>query len=51
MSVKTQIITSLIALGLIDVVLPIPIVALILIYVVVQRPVWFTDMVRDIYDA
>ncbi len=51
MSAKTQIITSLIALGLIDVVLPIPIVALILIYVVVQRPVWFTDMVRDIYDA
>ncbi len=51
MSAKTQIITSLIALGLIDVVLPIPIVALILIYVVVQRPVWFTDMVRDIYDV
>ena len=51
MSAKTQIITSLIALGLIDVILPIPIVALILIYVVVQRPVWFTDMVRDIYDA
>lgn len=51
MSAKTQAVTSLIALGVIDVVIPLPIVALILIYVIVQRPTWFADMVRDIYDG
>ena len=49
MSAKTQALITLIALGIVDIVLPVPIVALILIYVVLQRPTWFTDMVRDIY--
>lgn len=49
MSTKTQLLTSLIAIGLIDVVFPIPIVALILCYVVIRRPTWFIDWVRDIY--
>jgi hypothetical protein len=49
MRIKTQVLIGLIALGLIDVVIPIPILALILIYVVLQRPTWFTDMVHDIY--
>jgi hypothetical protein len=48
---KTQILIGLIVLGLIDVVIPVPITAGILIYVVLQRPTWFTDMVRDIYHA
>jgi hypothetical protein len=39
----------LIGLGIVDVVIPVPIVAIILITVVLQRPTWFTDMVRDIY--
>lgn len=49
MSAKTQVLITLIALGVIDIVIPIPIVALILIYVVLQQPVWFRTMVRDIY--
>jgi hypothetical protein len=50
MSPKTRVLMTLIALGFIDLVIPlIPIVACILIYVVLQRPTWFTDMVRDIY--
>ncbi len=49
MRVKTQVLVGLILLGLIDAVIPIPILALILIYVVLQRPPWFTEMVRDIY--
>jgi hypothetical protein len=49
MRTKTQVLVGLIALGLIDTVIPIPILALILIYVVLQRPTWFTDMVHDIY--
>jgi hypothetical protein len=48
---KTQVLITLAALGIIDVVLPIPIVALILIYVVLQRPSWFTAMVRDVYEG
>lgn len=51
MSTKTQVLINLIALGIIDIVLPIPIVALILIYVVLRRPAWFTAMVRDIYET
>jgi hypothetical protein len=51
MSTKTQVLISLIALGLIDRVIPLPITAGILIYVALQRPTWFTDMVHDIYRA
>jgi len=51
MSTKTQILISLIGLGLADIVIPIPIVATILIYVTLQRPSWFAEMVRDIYGA
>jgi hypothetical protein len=51
MSLKTQVLVTLIILGLVDVVIPIPILAVILIYVVLERPSWFMDMVRDIYGA
>jgi hypothetical protein len=49
MSTKNQVLISLIGLGLVDTVIPIPIVAIVLIYVTLQRPSWFTAMVRDIY--
>ena len=49
MSTKNQVLISLIGLGLVDIVIPIPIVAIGLIYVTLQRPSWFTAMVRDIY--
>ena len=51
MSAKTKILMTLIGLGLVDVVIPIPILALILISVVLQKPTWFTDIVRDVYGA
>jgi hypothetical protein len=51
MSAKTKILSTLIGLGIVDAVIPIPILALILISVVLQKPRWFTDMVRDIYDS
>ena len=51
MSTKTQVLISLIGLGIVDIVIPIPIVAIILIYVALQRPPWFAKMVRDIYGA
>lgn len=51
MSLKNQVLVGLIILGIIDAVIPIPFTALILIYVIFQKPIWFTNMVRDIYDA
>ena len=51
MSAKTQVLITLSALSIVDIIIPVPIVGLILIYVVLQRPAWFTEMVRDIYGA
>ena len=51
MNTKSQMLITLMALSVIDIVIPLPIVALILIYVVLQRPPWFLASVRDIYDA
>ncbi|MFZ0256276.1 MAG: hypothetical protein WAN46_11635 [Gammaproteobacteria bacterium] len=50
MSKKTQVLIALIALCLIDAVIPLfPIAGIILIYVVVERPPWFLDLVRQLY--
>jgi hypothetical protein len=51
MSTKNQVLISLIGLGIVDTVIPLPIVAIILIYVTLQKPPWFTAMVRDIYGS
>lgn len=50
MSIKTKSLIILVVLGIIDVVIPIPILGVILIYVVLQRPHWFTNVVREIYN-
>ena len=49
MSIKTKSLIVLIILCIIDVVIPIPILGVILIYIVLQRPPWFTDVVGEIY--
>jgi hypothetical protein len=49
MHTKTKTVLSVIVLGIIDMVIPIPILGVILLYVVLQRPPWFTDLVREIY--
>lgn len=51
MNVKTKYIGGLIGLGLVDAVIPIPIIGIILIYVVLQRPPWFKDLVLEFYSA
>jgi len=50
MGTKTKLIISLIILGLVDVVVPVPILGIILIYIVLQRPVWFREAVRSVYN-
>ncbi|MEJ2656969.1 MAG: hypothetical protein P8012_07195 [Desulfobacterales bacterium] len=49
MNIRIKTILILILLGMVDVVIPIPIIGLILIYVVIQKPSWFQDLVKDIY--
>ncbi|MEA3413537.1 MAG: hypothetical protein U9R74_18695 [Pseudomonadota bacterium] len=50
MGTKTKTLIAIAALGLLDAVaLGLPIMALILVYVVLERPPWFLRVVREIY--
>lgn len=49
MSKKIQILVYVILLAVFDTVIPIPITALVFIYVIFQRPQWFRDYVEEIY--
>jgi len=50
MSTKTQLLLAVLLLGLMDGIIPFfPILALILIYVVLQKPPWFLNIVNEIY--
>jgi hypothetical protein len=51
MSIKTKTLIFLIILGIIDMVIPIPILAVVLLHVVFQRPPWFMDVVSEIYKS
>ena len=42
---------GLVGLSIIDAVIPIPIVALILVFVIVQKSPWFQKLVDEIYKA
>jgi len=49
MKSNTQLLISLIGLAVIDTVVPVPITALILMYVWSQKPPWFKDLVARVY--
>jgi len=50
MSIKTKTLISIAVLGLIDAVVPgLPILALVLVYVVIDRPAWFAGIYAQIY--
>jgi hypothetical protein len=51
MNIQTKILIFLIILGIIDMVIPVPILGVILIYVVAQKPPWFADAVSEIYKS
>ncbi len=51
MNTKTNVLLTLIALSVIDAIIPIPLTGLLLIYIVVQKPSWFSNIVRHIYAA
>ena len=49
MKTTTKIVVGLVALSLVDTFIPVPIIGLILIYVLSQKPDWFRDLVAEIY--
>jgi hypothetical protein len=51
MSLKTKILLGLVVIGILDELIPLPIVALMLIYVLFQRPPWFKRWVDEIYGS
>ena len=51
MSTKGKTLFAIILMGMLDAVIPgLPIIALVLIYVILTKPAWFSDLVRRIYD-
>lgn len=49
MTIKTKFLMTLILLCLVDTVIPFPILGVILIFVLLQRPPWFRNVVTEIY--
>jgi TRAP-type C4-dicarboxylate transport system permease small subunit len=49
MKMTSKIFCYLAAMALVDMVIPIPIAALMLIYVLQQKPLWFKEMVLGVY--
>ena len=47
---KSKCLIALILLGVVDAVIPVPILVVILICVLFQRPPWFKNLVQEIYD-
>jgi len=51
MKLKTKLIIGLVIIAVVDMVIPIPFTALLLLYVVLERPPWFKTWTEDIYNA
>jgi hypothetical protein len=51
MKTTSKILIYLILFAIIDVLIPIPITALLLIYVLREKPEWFKNLVTRIYSA
>ena len=49
MSLITKLLIVLVFLGLVDMAIPIPIVGILLIYVILQKPIWFLNIVKHVY--
>ena len=49
MKTGTKLLIALIIFGIVDMVVPVPILGITLIYVVLQKPLWFRVVVDEIY--
>lgn len=51
MNLNTKLLIYLIVLGFLDMIIPIPFTAILLIYVISEKPEWFKKWVDDIYQS
>jgi hypothetical protein len=51
MKIKTKTLIFLIVLCFVDIIIPVPILGMILLTVVIRRPPWFMDVVKEIYNS
>jgi len=51
MKLKTQLLIGLVILAVLDMVIPIPFTALLLLYVLLEKPPWFGRWTSEIYKS
>ncbi len=51
MNLKTKTLIGLAIIGIIDMVIPVPILGIVLFYIILQKPSWFPEMVSEIYES
>ena len=51
MKLRTKILISLLILAVLDMAIPIPFAAILLLYVLLDRPPWFRRIVEDVYET
>jgi hypothetical protein len=51
MTLKTKILICLLVFAVIDTVIPVPLTAILLIYVLLEKPAWFQKLVHEIYGS
>ena len=51
MKTRSQVLAYLILFAVLDLVVPFPITAVILIYALVEKPPWFKELVDEIYQS
>jgi hypothetical protein len=51
MKTNRKIMIYLSILALLDMIIPIPFTALMLIYIILEKPAWFRNLVTDIYNS
>ena len=49
MKYHTKILICLVVLALLDMIIPIPFTTILLIYVLLEKPMWFKKMVTQVY--
>ena len=49
MKLETRILIYLVIIAIVDMIIPIPFMAIFLIYILLEKPDWFKDMVTQLY--
>ena len=51
MKSNRKILIYLIAFALLDMIIPVPFAAILLIYVLLEKPLWFKNLVTEVYEV